>query len=144
MVGASVFGKLFTLAKIASLLNGVVSSLALPGWLVVMVIGTIFLIVGCFMETLPVVLVTLPIFLPILRSYGYSGIWYGVFNVLVAGLGAITPPVGMSCYIVSGITGAPLQKVFKGSFPFIIPFMVMILIMAIWPQTVTWLPSLVF
>lgn len=144
MVGAKVFGKLFTLAKVAPLLNGVVSSLALPGWLVVMVIGVIFLIVGCFMETLPVVLVTLPVFLPILRSYGYSGIWYGVFNVLVAGLGAITPPVGMSCYIVSGITGAPLQKTFKGSIPFVIPFMVMILIMAIWPQTVTWLPSLVF
>ncbi len=144
MTGAQVFGKLFTLARVADLLQGFVMGLHIPGFLVVMVIGTIFLIVGCFMETLPVVLVTLPIFLPILESYGYSGIWYGVFNVLVAGLGAITPPVGMSCYIVSGITGAPLEKAFKGAFPFVIPFMVMILIMAIFPETVTWLPSLLF
>ena len=141
MTGAAVFGKLFTLARVADVLKGFMLSIHFPGVLVVMLIAVIFLVIGCFMETLPVVLVTLPVFLPILKAYGYSPIWYGAFNVLVAGLGAITPPVGMSCYIVSGITGAPLEKTFKGSIPFIIPYMMMILIMAIFPQVVTWLPD---
>lgn len=144
MAAAQVFGRLFTLARIADILKSFVLSLSVPGPVLVLVLGVIFLLLGCFIDTLPVMLVTMPIFLPILRTYGYSGIWYGVFNVLVAGLGAITPPVGMGCYIISGITGAPLQKVFKGSIPFVIPFMAMILIMAIVPQTATWLPDLIY
>jgi tripartite ATP-independent transporter DctM subunit len=144
IVGATVLGKFFTLAQLSTLLGNIVTSLNVSGFVVVAVITFIFLIIGCFMDVMSIALIVTPLFLPILKQFGYDAVWFGVYVVIVTGLAAITPPVGMSCYIVSGITNVELQKTFKGSLPFIIAFVVMALIMALFPAVATWLPSIAF
>ena len=140
IVGANVLGKLFTMAQLPTILGNIVSGLNVPGFVVIIVITVIFLILGCIMDILSVILVVTPIFLPVLSIYGYDGIWFGVYAVVVSGLGAITPPVGMGCYMCSGICKVDLHKVFKGSIPFVFAFLAVVLIMALFPEVATWLP----
>jgi tripartite ATP-independent transporter DctM subunit len=142
IVGANVLGKLFTMAQIPALLGDLVTGLQVPGFVVVLIITFIFLILGCFMDIMSVVLVVTPMFLPVLSIYGYDGVWFGVYAVVVAGLGAITPPVGMGCYMCSGICSVELHKVFKGSLPFVLAFLAIVVIMALFPGVATWLPNL--
>ena len=146
LAGAGVLGKLFTLSRIPILLGDFVMGLEIPTALIIFVITLIYLILGCFIDVLPLVLLTTPIFLPVVQALGYSAVWFGCYVVVVGGLGAITPPVGMSCYVVAGTCEpkVPLQRVFKGSVPFIFAFLGMTFIMSFFPDIATWLPNVVF
>lgn len=141
LAGTAVFGKLFTLAQLSTTIGHAVAALHLNGFTLVMVLTIIFAIAGCFMDAMAAVLITAPLFLPVLNAFGYSSVWYGCYAVMITGLGAITPPVGMGCYIITGITGIPLQKCFKGAAPFIIAFLVMAILMAVFPEIAMWLPN---
>lgn len=89
------------------------------------------------------VMLTVPIFFPIMTALGFNGIWYGVIMVMVMEMGLITPPVGMNVYIVSGqAKGVGLAKIFSGTFPMVIGMVVAIIIVCAVPQTATFLPSL--
>lgn len=144
LAGTNVFGKFFTLTGMSGMIGNWVTSMNLSGFGFVMILTVILLICGCFTDAMAVVLVTAPLFLPVLRSFGYNEIWYGVYAVMVTGLGAITPPVGMGCYVISGITKIPLQTCFKGSAPFIISFLVMAILMAVFPGLAMWLPNMLY
>ncbi len=144
LAGTNIFGKFFTMARLSDTIGAYVASLHVSKYFIVTVITVIFLILGCFMDAMAAVLVTAPILLPILQGFGYNAVWYGVYAVLVTGMGALTPPVGMACYITSGITKVPLQKTFSGSTPFLIAFLMVAALMAIFPQLAMWLPNLVF
>ncbi len=145
LAGAAVFGKFFILTKIPVLLGELVINLQMSNIMVVLIITLIYLILGCFVDALPLMLLTTPIFLPVCEAMGYDPVWFGCYVVVVMGLAAITPPVGISCYIVSGICqDVTLTNVFKGSLPFIFAFMAMAILMAIFPGIATWLPSLMY
>jgi len=144
LAGTNVFGKFFTLTGMSGMIANWVTSMNLSGFGFVMILTVILLICGCFTDAMAVVLVTAPLFLPVLRSFGYNEIWYGVYAVMVTGLGAITPPVGMGCYVISGITKIPLQTCFKGSAPFIISFLIMAILMAVFPGLAMWLPNMLY
>ncbi len=141
LAGTNVFGKFFTLTGVSGLIGDWVTAMNLSGFGFIMILTLIFMICGCFMDAMAVVLVTAPLFLPILHSFGYSDIWYGCYAVMVTGLGAITPPVGMGAYVISGITNIKLETCFKGCVPFIISFIVMALVMALFPGVAMWLPN---
>lgn len=144
LAGTNVFGKFFTLTGVSTIVGNWVASMNLSGFTFVMILTVIFLICGCFMDAMAVVLVTAPLFLPILISFGYSEIWYGCYAVMVTGLGAITPPVGMGAYVISGITNIKLETCFKGCWPFIIAFLVMAILMAVFPGLAMWLPNMLY
>lgn len=145
LAGAGVFGKLFTLSRIPVVLGEFVTGLDIPKFLIILAITIIYLILGCFIDVMPMILLTTPIFLPIVEALGYNAIWFGCYVTVIAGLGAVTPPVGISCYVVSGVCeGVPLQRVFKGSIPFIIGFIVTAMLLAFFPAIATWLPEIIF
>ena len=144
LAGTNVFGKFFALSGLSGKIGNWVTAMNLSGFAFVMILTVIFMILGCFMDAMAGVLVTAPLFLPILQSFGYSPIWYGCYAVMVTGLGAITPPVGMGCYVTSGITGIPLEKCFKGCIPFIFPYIVVAILMAIFPGIAMWLPGMLY
>ncbi len=97
---------------------------------------------GCFIDGVPLILITTPIFLPVVEAIGYDAIWFGLYLVVIVGLGSVTPPVGVSCYIVSGSCNVELQKVFRGSVPFVLAYMSMAVLLALVPAIATWLPGL--
>jgi tripartite ATP-independent transporter DctM subunit len=142
MAGANCFGRFFTLTLIPNTLGTYVTRLGIPAFGVILVLTIIYLILGCFIDGVALILLTTPIFLPVVEAAGFSSLWFGCYIVVIVGLGAVTPPVGMNCYIVSGVSGVPLQTVFRGSMPFVLAYVGMALLLAIVPGIATALPNL--
>ena len=82
--------------------------------------------------------------LPIVKNLGYDAVWFGCYVVVIMGLAAVTPPVGLSCYLVSGFCDVSLQKTFKGCVPFFIAFIVMGILMGVFPGIATWIPNMIY
>jgi tripartite ATP-independent transporter DctM subunit len=144
VAGATVFGHFLAVTRIPSTLSGWVAGLPLPHWGIMLVIMFFFLIGGCFMDALGMILLTIPIFYPVAIAIGYDPIWFGVVIVLVTELGVITPPVGINVYVVSGIAkDVPLEVIFKGAFPFVLALSTYLIIMLLFPQIALYLPSFV-
>lgn len=144
VAGATVFGHFLAVTTIPSTLSGWVVELPLPSWAIMLIVMFFFLIGGCFMDALGMILLTIPIFYPVAVALGYDPIWFGVVIVLVTELGVITPPVGINVYVVSGIArDVPLEVIFKGAFPFVLTLTAYLVIMILFPQIALFLPSFV-
>lgn len=142
MAGASCFGTFFTLSRIPDSLRFLVENLHISAIAVIMILTLIYLILGCFIDGIALILITTPIFLPVVKAVGFDPLWFGLYLTVIVGLGGVTPPVGVSCYVVSGVSGVKLQTVFKGSVPFVCAYVVMAFLMAMIPGIATWLPNL--
>jgi len=143
VAGATVFGHFLAVTTIPSVLSSWVVSLPLPPWASMIVIMFFFFIGGCFMDALGMILLTIPIFFPVAIALGYDPIWFGVVIVLVTELGVITPPVGINVYVVSGVAkDVPLEKIFKGAFPFVLTLLAYLVIMILFPQIALFLPNI--
>ena len=107
------------------------------------VILLIFLIGGCFMDSLAMMMLTLPIFFPVSQSLGYDPIWFGVIMVLVCEIGVVTPPVGLNIYVVFGIAeDIPLETIFRGVLPMLMALIACTVLLMIFPQIALVLPQL--
>ena len=143
VAGATVFGHFLAVTTIPSVLSSWVVSLPLPPWASMIVIMFFFFIGGCFMDALGMILLTIPIFFPVAIALGYDPIWFGVVIVLVTELGVITPPVGINVYVVSGVAkDVPLEKIFKGAFPFVLTLLAYLVLMILFPQIALFLPNI--
>ena len=144
VAGATVFGHFLAVTTIPTTLSTWVVGLPIPPWAVMIVVMFFFLIGGCFMDALGMIMLTIPIFYPVAIALGYDPIWFGVVIVLVTELGVITPPVGINVYVVSGIArNVPLEVIFKGAVPFVLALLTYIIIMVFFPQIALFLPSFV-
>lgn len=102
-----------------------------------------FLILGCFMETMAMMITTIPIIEPIVRSMGYDPVWFGVIVIILVEAAMITPPVGVNLYIVHGIRrDGSLNQVIFGALPFVVAMIVLIAILIAYPDLALWLPQL--
>ena len=142
MAGAGCFGSFFTLSRIPEQIQFLVLNLNIAPVAVIMILTLIYLILGCFIDGIALILITTPVFLPVATAVGFDPLWFGLYMTIIVGLGGVTPPVGVSCYVVSGVCEVKLMTVFKGSLPFIGAYIVMALLMAIIPGIATWLPNL--
>ncbi len=142
MAGAGCFGSFFTLSRIPEQLQFLVLNLHIAPVTVIMLLTLIYLILGCFIDGIALILITTPVFLPVATGVGFDPLWFGLYMTVIVGLGGVTPPVGVSCYVVSGVSEVKLMTVFRGSIPFIGAYIVMAFLMAIIPGIATWLPNL--
>jgi len=143
VAGATMFGHFLAITRIPYILASWVSSLPLPSWAIMAFIIFLYLVGGCFIDALALILLTIPIFYPVITKMGYDPIWFGVIIVLVTQMGVITPPVGVNVYVVGGIVrDVPLEKIFKGALPFLIALVLLSLAIIPFPQLCLWLPSL--
>lgn len=144
ITGATIFGHFLALSRIPTELSAMVSGLHCAPWMIMAVICIIYIIGGCFIDALPLIMLTIPIFYPIVIDLGYDPIWFGIIIVMLQQIGIITPPVGVNVYVVSGISKIPLPTVFKGVIPFLIALIVGTAIFIAFPIGVTFLPDLAF
>jgi len=143
VTGATVFGHFLAITRIPFDLAGWVKGFPLPPWGIMGVIIFIYLIGGCFMDSLALILLTIPIFFPVAVGLGYDPIWFGVIIVMVTEMGVITPPVGVNVYVVSGVAkDVPLEVIFKGIVPLLLALIVAVILMVIFPEIALLLPSL--
>ena len=143
IAGATIFGHFLALSRIPMEVAGLVQGLTWPSWIIMGIICLIYLIGGCFIDSLALMMLTVPIFFPIVVNLGYDPIWFGIIIVLVTHMGIITPPVGISVYIIRGIAqDVPLITIFKGCLPFLIALVVGVAAMIAIPEIVTGFPSI--
>ena len=103
----------------------------------------VYLFLGMIMDELPMIMLTVPIFWPIVRELGFDVIWFGIYIILSMELGAISPPVGLNCFIISGVAkDVPLATIYRGAIPFMFTIFLGIAIITLFPQLVLWLPNL--
>jgi len=145
IAGAMIFGRLMAISRVPFELAQLAGSLPLPPFAVMAVILLIYLVLGCFIDALAMILLTIPIFYPIaVNMLGYDPIWFGVIIVLTVAMGVITPPVGMNVYIIKGIApDIPLEMIFKGIWPFLLAIIICLAILMAFPQLATFLPGLI-
>jgi tripartite ATP-independent transporter DctM subunit len=143
VTGAVIFGHFMAITRIPYMLADYVSSLPLSPHAIIGVIILVYLIGGCFMDALAMIMLTIPIFFPVVQTLGFDPIWFGVVIVLITEMGVITPPVGINVYVVYGVArDVPLEKIFRGVFPMLISLLVCNLLLILFPQIALWLPSL--
>ena len=145
---ANVFGRMFTVSRIPTVLGNFVSSLSIPAWCIMLVIFIIYFFMGMVTDLLSMTLVTMPIFFPIVVDLlGYNAIWFGVIISNLICIGGITPPVGNGVFLVKGsVTDneATLSRLFRGVWPFVISTMLVTIIMLFFPQICTFLPTVIY
>ncbi len=143
VTGAVIFGHFLAVTRIPYDLAGWVAGLPLPRFVVMMVIIAVYLIGGCFIDALALILLTVPIFYPVILSLNYDPIWFGVIIVLVTQMGVISPPVGINVYVVKGVAPEiPLETIFKGVIPFLVALIIGTIILIAIPQISLFLPGL--
>ncbi|MCL1828048.1 MAG: TRAP transporter large permease [Oscillospiraceae bacterium] len=145
LMGATVFGNFLAITRMPMALASFIQGLHLSRYIILAIIIVIYAFLGCIMDALPMMMLTVPIFLPIINDMGFNPVWFGIIIVLVMNLGNITPPVGLSCYVIAGIAkDTPLQTIFKGALPFSFAILASIIICTAFPQIALWLPNLVY
>jgi tripartite ATP-independent transporter DctM subunit len=142
ILGAYTFNAFMTVTGLPTMLAEFIGGLPINRYIIVVVIMLIFMVLGCIMDCLAIILLTVPIFLPMIEALGFDPIWYGVLMVLASDQGLMTPPVGMSVYILAGmVKDVPMQRIFAGTFPFVIAIFMCILVVIFFPQLSLWLPN---
>ena len=119
------------------------SSLGLPDWGLLVLLYFIFLVMGCFIDGITMMVITLPIVAPLIAGMGYSLLWFGIAMVIMVELSQLTPPVGMNLYIIRNVTGGKIEDVMMGSLPFLIAIAIALIVVTVFPGLALYLPSLV-
>ncbi|MEM8664876.1 MAG: TRAP transporter large permease [Pseudomonadota bacterium] len=121
-----------------------VEGLALPPTTVMLLLIAFFLVLGCFMETLSLMVATTPIVVPIVTALGYDPIWFGVLFMILIEAALITPPIGVNLFVVQSVRGGgPIRDVMVGALPFLVAMIAMMLLLLAVPQLALWLPQIV-
>jgi TRAP-type C4-dicarboxylate transport system permease large subunit len=143
MLGAVIFGRFLAITRLPFEAAGWVAGLPIPPVVIIMVICLIYVVGGMVMDALALLLVTIPIFFPVVTNMGYDPIWFGVLITVVTTLGAITPPVGVNLFIVASMAhDVSMTDAFKGVAYFVAAYVVCVALLLTVPQLVTFLPSL--
>lgn len=145
VIGANVLNPFFAVTRIPDVLGSGLQNLGLGAYGSLVVIILAYVVLGMFMDGLAMLVVTVPIVYPIMMSFGFDPIWFGVVVVIVIEMGMISPPVGMNVFVVRGVAGdVPLTTIFRGVFPFLLAMVVALALIIVFPQIALFLPNSMF
>lgn len=143
LIGATIFSQFITISRLPVALTQMVGNLELNSSVVLIVILFALFLLGCFIEGLSLIVLTIPIIYPIIIELGFNGVWFGIIMVMAINIGSLTPPLGISIFVIKGVANhIPIQTIFKGAVPMIIGMIICIFLLIIFPQLVTILPNL--
>ncbi len=142
VAGATVFGHFLAVTTIPARVGGWVAGLNLPPYLIIAMIILAYFMLGCLMDSLAMIMLTIPVFYPVVTALNYDPIWFGVIIVLVAEMGVLTPPVGINVYVVAGVArDVPLQVIFKGAMNMMIALFMTAILLILFPPISLFLPG---
>src|SRR5690606_14430952 len=143
IIGADIFSKFLALSTIPVKITQYVSNMALPAMAILALILVVYVILGLFLEGIAIFVLTLPVVYPLITMLGFDGVWFGVVMILVMNIGLLTPPMGLSIYIISGVAkDIPAQRIFKGVIPMLFMMILCLVLIVVFPSIVTFLPDL--
>ena len=134
LVGAFILMRFLSISQVTAMLSDFIVGINAPRILILTGIVIFYLIIGCFLNSLTAIVLTLPIFYPVILGLGYDPIWFGVIVVRVIEIGMISPPFGMNAFVISKTTNTPIGTVFKGVIPFIMADLVHLVFLVVFPE----------
>ena len=145
VIGANVLNPFFAITRIPATLGEGLGALDLGMYGTLAVIILAYVLLGMFMDGLSMLVITIPVFFPVITALGFDPIWFGVIAVIVIEMGMITPPVGLNVFVVRGVAGdVPLATVFRGIWPFLIAMIIALLLIIAFPGIALFLPNSMF
>lgn len=140
---AAIFAKFLAVTGVIAKLTQAVMDLGLPFWGLILVLMVLYLVLGCFLDAISMMLLTMPLVAPLITAHGQSLIWFGVFISMMVVIGAVTPPLGLNCFVMKAALGDEVQlnEIFMGAAPFVVLMLVIALIIAAFPEISLWLPN---
>ena len=142
LIGALVFGPFLALSGLPERIAGALAGLDVPRVVILIMVLSVYILLGTWMEGFSMLVLTLPIVIPIMQTLGYDLIWFGVVMVIVLEMGLIDPPVGINVFIVKGLVpDVPMTEIFKGIIPFWFAMMICIAILIIFPDIALFIPN---
>ncbi len=142
ILAAFILNYFLAITRVPLLLANFLADTTMPPLLILCSIVVLYVLLGAVMDSLAMIVVTIPIILPVIQALGYDLIWFGVLIVIVVEMALISPPVGMNCFVLNGV--APqlrLEEIFKGALWFMIPLLVMITLLIAFPEIALFLPN---
>lgn len=140
VLSAFVFNAALGFGGFSERFNDFVQAMKLNKFEFFVAIFIMYIILGMFIESIPMILITVPLIFPLLPNYGIDPILFGILLVMFVELALITPPVGMNLFVIQAISGEPLGSVVKGTLPFCFVLLLAAIILVIWPDLALWLP----
>jgi C4-dicarboxylate transporter DctM subunit len=142
MIGANIFSTFMAVTQLPVLLANFVSGLTLPPLTILIVILLLYLVLGCIVDPLSMVVLTLPVLLPTVAGLGYDLIWFGILITVMTELALITPPIGVNVFVISGmVKEVPMYTIFRGVLPFIFAMFLFIILVIAFPQIALFMPN---
>ncbi len=143
IIGGLLFARFLALSGVSGEIKDVLTGSGLSVWTVLGIVTVIYLIFGMLMDAPSLLAISLPITHPVMMSLGFDPVWFGVYVIVLAEIGAVTPPVGMNCFVVKGAAGnlVRLEEIFQGLWPFIGTCAVMLLLLVLFPEIALYLPG---
>jgi tripartite ATP-independent transporter DctM subunit len=141
---ASIFGWLITMEQVALVLYNTIQALTTQKWLILLMVDAILLFLGCFIEGVAIMMISIPALIPLMKALQVDPVHFGVIMVITIMIGLITPPVGMTLYIVSDVARTKIESVARWVAPFLIPLIISLLITTYWESMVLLIPRLIF
>ena len=142
LFGALMLSKLLTMSGLASGILGLVESTGLEGTALIFAILLVFLVLGCVMDSMAIILIFVPLFAPIVVANGFDLVWFGIVVIVATEIALITPPVGMNVFVLKAVLpDVPVTKIFKGLVPFIAVDLVRLAVLVLFPGITLWLGS---
>lgn len=140
VVGALILSNLLTYLGLPHHIAQTISSLSVSRWWIYAGLCVMYLVMGCFLEGISMIMITVPIMFPIIVGLGFDPIWFGVVLVILIEIGQLTPPVGINMFIIQGISGHPMSEVVRGSAPYVGLWLLGLVLCTIFPDLILWLP----
>ena len=140
LIGAAMFSHVLTILRLPAMLVESVIAMGIGPITFILVIMAVIVVLGMFLETIAIILITTPILLPVIDALGIDPVWYGIMLMINLELALITPPVGMNLFVIKGISDAPMGEVIRGSLPYTLLMLIGLFVVLLWPELVLWLP----
>lgn len=141
IAGAAFLAQVVGFIGIARGISSYIASLNMSSYVLLLVLGLMYLILGMILDGISIVVMTLPIVLPIVLAAGFDPLWFGIYLVIMVELSQITPPVGFSLFVIQGISYEPVSFIIKSTLPFLVIMILMVVLLAIFPDLVLYLPN---
>ena len=142
LIGALLFGYFLTITQVPQNLTAYVSELGLGRYQVLALIMVMYLVLGCLMDAMAMIILTVPIIFPVIVQLGFDPIWFGIIIVMTVELGLIHPPVGMNVFVIKSVVqDVSFTTIFKGVIPFVLTDILRLVILIAFPVIALWLPA---
>ncbi|MEW9670501.1 TRAP transporter large permease subunit [Ammoniphilus sp. 3BR4] len=144
LIGAVAYARVVSATGVGAWVAELISGLEMNRWVILIAIQVVYFILGMFLDPGAILLITAPVFLPLVKDLGFDLIWFGILFIVNGCMAYLTPPFGMSLFVLKGVApDIQMQELYRAVIPFVFLYMIVIAIIMIFPEVVLWLPNLV-